>query len=226
MAHTDLPVAEWLGLALAEVWCQFEPRLAATPIVKKFEDGSVTLDDYKLYLLNMRQQVKDGARWITRAASSMNDRHLPLRDALIRHAAQEHRDFALLEQNYVAVGGALDDIRCYPQNIGSEALSSYIMHQGSQPNPVHVFGATFIIEGLGATKAGPWARALMDTLGLSQEQVSFLHYHGENDDSHYDNLVKVLASPFVSAEMAPRLVRTAKVVGRLYVLQLEELGNI
>jgi len=226
LAHFENPTTVWLGEALAEVWYQFQKQLAAVNIVQKMESGSVTLDDYKLYLLNLRQQVKDGARWITRAASSMDDQHLLLRSALIKHAGQEHQDFLMLEKNYVSVGGDIGDIQRYPQNVGSEALSSYIMYQASQPNPANLFGATFVIEGLGTKKASKWATSLKECLGLTTEQVSFLHYHGENDDDHYENLIKVLSSPFITPEVAPRLVKTAKVVGRLYALQLEELGNI
>jgi hypothetical protein len=36
----------------------------------------------------------------------------------------------------------------------------------------------------------------------------------------------ILGHPLIDMELAKRLVRTAKIVGRLYVLQLEELGNV
>ncbi len=61
--------------------------------------------------------------------------------------------------------------------------------------------------------------------GLTDDQVSFLAYHGANDDSHYDKLRMILSHPMIDMPLAKRLVRTAKVVARLYALQLEEIGN-
>jgi 3-oxoacyl-[acyl-carrier-protein] synthase-3 len=42
----------------------------------------------------------------------------------MKHAVTEHRDFRMLEVDYVASGGALADIQGAEKNIGSEALSA------------------------------------------------------------------------------------------------------
>ncbi|WP_299493280.1 hypothetical protein [uncultured Shewanella sp.] len=225
MAKLNNPVFEWLGLALGAVWCEFEEKLSTIDIVQKIESKHLSLVEYQSYLLNMRQQVKEGARWISRAASSMDDSHTPLRNALIAHSAAEHKDFTMLEQDYVKVGGALSTIQTAEKNIGSEALHAYIFAQSSQTNPVHAFGATFIIEGMGTKKAGLWAHCISKALSLPIEDISFLYYHGKADEDHYENLLKVLTSPFITEEVAVRMVKCAKVVARLYALQLEELDN-
>jgi 3-oxoacyl-[acyl-carrier-protein] synthase-3 len=148
-----------------------------------------------------------------------------LRSAFILHAGEEHRDFQLLEQDYVAVGGSLEEIRRAPRNVGSEALSAFIFHQAGQPDPVDLLGAMFVIEGLGAAKALRWAELLQARLGLGDDQVRFLRYHGANDDDHFELLRQVLRSPVVDRPAAERIVKTAKVVARLYALQLEELDH-
>ena len=56
--------------------------------------------------------------------------------------------------------------------------------------------------------------------------MSFLLYHGGNDDNHLDKLEQVVASGLIDEAMAARIVKTARVTARLYLLQLEELGNI
>ena len=61
--------------------------------------------------------------------------------------------------------------------------------------------------------------------GSRGAQVSFLSYHGLNDDNHFDRLRDVLGSGLVTDEVARQIVKTAKVVARLYVLQLEEMDN-
>ena len=225
LQSTGNEVHAWLGLALAEVWWEFDQRLSKVPTIAAIENGSVSLQQYKLYLLDMRQQVSQGARWITRAASSMKNSHVELRNALVKHAAEEHTDFMMLEKNFIEIGGDADEIAAGTMNAGSQALSAFILHEASKQNPVGVFGATFLIEGLGAKKVFPWSEKIKAALNLKPEAVTFLHYHGIADETHYDNLVKVLTSPFVTAEAAIEIRRIAKVVGLLYALQLQELGN-
>ncbi|WP_432973404.1 3-oxoacyl-[acyl-carrier-protein] synthase III C-terminal domain-containing protein [Dactylosporangium sp. CA-233914] len=208
---------------LAEVWAELETRLARVPIVRRVEDGTATVEDYRALLLNLRQQVVEGGRWISRAASNFSAERFELRSSAIRHAAAEHRDFLLLERDFVAVGGDPAAIRSAQKNAGSEALSAFILQQASQPDPVDLLGAMFVIEGLGTAKALGWARRLKDTLGLTDEQVSFLRYHGEHDDDHIGELHRLLAPVMADPRACARIVRTARIVARLYVLQLEEI---
>ena len=205
---------------LALVWLEFERRLRSVPIVRKLYQG-FTLEDYKALLRNLRPQVVEGARWIARAASNMTD--FRLRSTFIGHAQDEHRDYQMLERNYVAVGGALEEIIQAKKNIGSEALSAFIFNQASQENPVDLIGSIFIIEGLGHQLAGRWASQIQQTLGLSDDQVSFLAYHGVNDASHMSKLEAIICADWMTPEIAQRIVKTAQVTARLYQLQLEEI---
>ena len=219
------PVLRRLIVDLGLVWADFERMLRETPIVRRIEAGRATVEDYRMLLRNMRQQVMEGARWIARAASNISINLFPLRSMFISHAGEEHRDYQMLERDYCAVGGTLEEIAGTPKNIGSEALSAFMFHRASQPDPLDLLGAMFVVEGLGRRKAAQWAQALQSQLGLAAEQVSFLSYHGQNDDNHFDRLRDVLGSGLVTDDVARQIVKTAKVVARLYVLQLEELDN-
>jgi 3-oxoacyl-[acyl-carrier-protein] synthase III len=224
--QTGNPTIERLVRQLARVWIDFETRLHQVPIVAKLESGRFSRDDYKLLLLNLRQQVVEGARWIARAASQMDAERFPLRSLFITHAREEHRDFQLLERNYESVGGDVADIRGAAKNVGSEALSAWMFHRASQENPFDLLGAMFIIEGLGAQLAARWGALIKEQLDLADDQVSFLLYHGGNDDRHLDKLEQALDAGAVDDRMVDRIVKTAKVTARLYCLQLEELGNV
>ncbi|MDX2242076.1 MAG: StlD/DarB family beta-ketosynthase [Leptolyngbyaceae cyanobacterium bins.302] len=208
---------------LALVWLEFERKLQSVPIVHKLNRGDFTLEDYQALLRNLRPQVVEGARWIARAASNMTD--FRLRSLFIGHAHDEHRDFQMLERNYVAVGGELRDIVEAEKNVGSEALSAFIFHQASRENPVDLIGSMFIIEGLGNKMAGKWASQIQQTLNLSKEQVSFLGYHSANDESHLGKLDAIINADWMTLELARRIVKTAQVTARLYLLQLEEIGS-
>ncbi len=220
------PLVQTTLRGLALVWSDFEGRLDQVPIIQRLNRGVLRLEDYRSLLLNLRQQVADGACWIARAASSIEAEHLELRSRFMAHAVTEHRDFRLLEENYVSVGGELSEIRAGQKNIGSEALSAFLFHRALQPNPFDMLGAMFIIEGLGSRKAGEWGEAIRDQLGLQEAQVSFLLYHAENDEDHLAEFEGWLGQVVHDEALSRRIVKTARVVARLYALQLEELDHV
>jgi 3-oxoacyl-[acyl-carrier-protein] synthase-3 len=167
----------------------------------------------------------EGARWIARAASNVSIDLFAMRSAFIEHAADEHKDYQMIERDYCALGGTMEEMTSTPKNVGSEALSSFMFHHAGQPDPVDLLGAMFVIEGLGKRTAAEWAARLRKALRLRDDQVSFLSYHGRNDDLHFDKLRNAIQSAFVDRRAVEWIVKTAKVTARLYVLQLEELDH-
>jgi 3-oxoacyl-[acyl-carrier-protein] synthase III len=220
------PVGQALLRDLTRVWLDFEARLLRVPIVDKLETFRFTLEDYKSLLVNLRQQVVEGSRWIARAASRFDGDRYSLRSLALTHARDEHRDFELLERDFVSLGGSLAEIRSAPKNIGSEAFSAFMFQRADQENPVDLLGAMFIIEGLGNRLAGRWGQLIQEQLGLQATQVSFLLYHSDNDERHLGKLDEVLNADWLDEAVAVRIVKTAKVTARLYRLQLEELGQV
>ncbi len=217
--------SEWLLEELALVWSEFEAELAKVPMVRRIESGQAILEDYRRLLCNLRQQVKEGARWITRAASNITSEHADIRAEFIEHAAEEQLDFRMLDDDYVAVGGRRRDIVDGVKNAGSEALSAYMFNQANRENPFDLLGAMYIIEGLGANKATRWMELLRDQLDLSAEQIRFLTYHGGADEEHTAKMFEILRSELVTPDVARSIVHTARVVARLYALQLEEVDR-
>ncbi|HYC96619.1 iron-containing redox enzyme family protein [Brevundimonas sp.] len=222
-AMADHAVAETLR-KLAVVFTDFEQRLEATPLIRKLTRGRFELADYHAFLINLRQQVKDGALWMSRAASNIGEDHLELRSTLMRHAVTEHRDFRLLEQDFVASGGDIADILSAKKNVGSEALSAWMFHEASKPDPFGLLGAMWIIEGLGSIKARPWGLKVRERLNLPDDALRFLLYHGDNDVEHMEEFREMLAMVLPDEAVAERIVTTAKVTARLYVLQIEEIA--
>jgi 3-oxoacyl-[acyl-carrier-protein] synthase-3 len=220
------PCSQSLLRDLLLVWLDFERRLGKVPILRSLEQGTFTLDDYKTLLLNLRPQVIEGSRWISRAASSFTADFSELRSKAIDHASDEHRDYQMLERDYVSIGGQLEQIQKAQRNVGTEALASFLMQQASLPNPVDLLGAMFIIEGLGQKMAQGWAAKIQSCLKLGDNSTTFLRYHGVNDDTHLAKLHSILDSDAVDEQTAPRILKTAKVTARLYLLQLEEINNV
>jgi 3-oxoacyl-[acyl-carrier-protein] synthase III len=225
LAATSDPLVQSLVRQLARVWFDFDARLQQVPIVERLNDGRLTVEDYKALLFNLRQQVIDGSRWISRAASNMTSEYFSIRSAFISHSQEEHRDYEMLERNYVSVGGPLDEIRRGRKNVGSEALSAYILQKASVENPFDLIGAMFIIEGLGQRVARKWGERICEQLGLTADQVSFFLYHGESDVGHFKRLDSALSLGILDEQRIAGIVKCSKVVARLYLLQLEEIGN-
>jgi hypothetical protein len=219
----DIMVADVLR-KLGIAWADFEARLEGTPLIRKLTRGRFELSDYQAFLINLRQQVKDGALWMSRAASNIDEDHLELRSRLMRHAVTEHRDYRMLEADYAATGGEPAVIKGAEKNIGSEALSAWMFHEASRPNPFGLLGAMFIIEGLGSIKAAAWGHLVQERLGLDKSAVSFLLYHGENDAGHMEEFEAMLRLVLPDAATATRIVTCARVTGRLYALQIEEIA--
>jgi hypothetical protein len=209
---------------LTVAFADFEARLEQAPLIRKLTRGRFEMADYHAFLIGLRQQVKDGALWMSRAASNIDEMHLELRSRLMRHAVTEHRDFRLLEADFVAAGGEVSVIRDAEKNIGSEALSAWMFHEASKPNPFGLLGAMWIIEGLGRIKAGEWGRLVRQRLELPDDAVRFLLYHGENDAQHIGEFEEMLALVLPDEVVAARIVRVAQVTARLYALQIEEIA--
>ncbi len=208
---------------LMQVWFEFERQLAKVPILRRLLDERFTVSDYRQLLLNLRQQVIEGSRWISRSASSFDRDFSDVRSDVILHARDEHRDYEMLERDFVAAGGNLVDIQRQPRNVGSEALHGYLMYRASQPNPVELLGAMWIIEGLGEKMANDWAVKIDAQLAIEPSVTGFLRYHAANDDDHLSKLYALLDRVCVDAMVPRRIVKCASVVARLYALQLEEV---
>ncbi len=210
---------------LIRVWLGFERDLSTIPLLRRLDLGTYTVDDHLCLLRNLRQQVIEGSRWITRTASSFDRNYAEIRSTIISHAVDEHRDYELLEKDYVATGGALEDILSMERNIGSEALHGFLMYRATCSNPVDLLGAMWIIEGLGEKMASSWAERIHELTGLDQDSTRFMTYHGQNDSEHMERFYGTLDAVCVDAEYVKAIVKTAKVVARLYRLQLEELNH-
>jgi hypothetical protein len=210
---------------LMRVWFDFERRLATVPIIRRLDLGTFTRGDYQNLLINLRPQVVEGSRWISRCASSFDRENADIRSVILRHAHDEHRDFEMLDADFVATGGDLERIRTQPRNNGSEALHAFLMFRAGEPNPSGLLGAMWIIEGLGEKMAVNWANRIEELTGFDAQCTRFLRYHAGNDDSHMDKLYGLIDRVCVTERAANDVVRTAQIVGHLYAWQLEEMDS-
>ena len=219
------PNAQQCLQALMRTWFDFERQLGRVPLIQRLDRGQFSKADYCQLLLNWRQQVIEGSRWISRCASSFDRDYSDVRSVIIGHAREEHRDYEMLEADYVAAGGSLSDIRGAARNIGTEALHGFLMYRASQSNPVDLIGAMWIIEGLGQKMASNWAEQIDRWTAGDGSYTRFMRYHADNDDSHMQKLYRLIDRLCTEPAQLQAIVRTARVTARLYCLQLEETDN-
>jgi 3-oxoacyl-[acyl-carrier-protein] synthase-3 len=184
-----------------------------------------SLDDYRCLLRDLRAQVMEGARWLARASGSLGAGQLALRGALLQHAFTEHRDFRMLESDYVATGGAHDEICAPRRNIGTEALCAWMEELSGRRDSLGILGALMIFEGVGSRLAPRIAEALQASLGLSEDQCRFITYHAANDADHQDGMRKVLSGALSDTAHVDEILRAARITGMLYVQQYRCLGE-
>jgi len=209
---------------LMGIWFEFERDLGNVPVIQRLETDRLSKSDYLLLLLNMRQQVIEGSRWISRSASSFDRSFADVRSDVINHAYEEHRDYEMIEQDFINGGGKIERIQSARRNIGSEALHGFMMYRASQPNPVDMIGAMWIIEGLGQRMATKWAEHV-ERLYVKENNASFMTYHAAHDGDHLDKLYRLIDRVCQDDEDLYAIVRTARVVARLYLMQLEEVDR-
>jgi 3-oxoacyl-[acyl-carrier-protein] synthase III len=80
------PQAQAVMRSLIKVWADFAVDLDTVPLIDKLMRGKFRIDDYRQLLINHRQQVIEGARWIARAASSITSDYADQRAMLLQHA--------------------------------------------------------------------------------------------------------------------------------------------
>lgn len=212
---------------LLAVWLEFERNISKVPIVQRLEQGRLSQEDYIKLLLNLRQQVIEGSRWISRCASSFSREYSDIRSLVIFHASEEHLDYKVMEKDYLAAGGNLEALYSEPRNLGSEALHGFMMYRASLPNPIDLIGAMWIVEGVGEKMATEWASCAEKIFSDSgnKEVANFMRYHGENDEVHMQKLHEIIEQACRTEGDCVAIERTARVVGKLYIMQLEEVDK-
>ena len=110
------------------------------------------------------------------------------------------------------------------KNIGSEALSAWMFHEASKPNPFGLLGAMFIIEGLGSIKAQEWGRLAQTPArparGCASSSCSITARTTPSTCEEFEEMLRMVL-PDDAVATADRHLR--QVTARLYALQIEEI---
>jgi 3-oxoacyl-[acyl-carrier-protein] synthase-3 len=169
-------------------------------------------------------QVREGSRWMLTAANNLDTRYAALTALVTKHAGEERNDFKILFEDYRLAGGTAGTIEELRRNPGGEALNAYMHALASEPTPLGLLGAIYIIEGTGQRIIPALLPLLREQLDLPAQAFRFLSYHGENDASH---LSRWLSAVEMAVQLKPGceqlILDVARHTAELYVLQMEHV---
>lgn len=223
--HASSPVVGGALRQLAEVWHDYRSRVHRTPLVQKILAGELSPGDYRRWMSAWIPQVREGSVWMRTAAAGFTGPYQPLRLLLEAHADDEQDDYRMLFEDYQAAGGTAESIDQLQRNAGGEALHAFMRSRASRPMALDLLGAMYVIEGTGSQIIPLLLPRLKSQLPFAPGAFRFLEYHGANDTTHLERWMEAVTFALEQdPSLVSRLVETARIVARLYVLQLEEVS--
>lgn len=209
---------------LASVWHEYRSRAWRSSLIRKIVVGDFTNADYVRWMSCWIPQVREGSKWMIGGANNLDPRYAALTALVSKHAGEERNDFKILFEDYRLAGGTADSIEELRRNPGGEALNAYMHALASEPTPLGLLGAIYIIEGTGQRIIPALLPLLREQLDLPSQAFRFLSYHGENDASH---LARWLTAVEMAVQLNPgcerQILNVARNTAELYVLQMEHV---
>lgn len=209
---------------LASVWHEYRSRAWRSGLIRKIVARQFTRADYVRWMSCWIPQVREGSRWMVIGANNLDPRFAALTELVSKHAGEERNDFKILFEDYRLAGGTASTIEDLRRNPGGEALNAYMHALASEPTPLGLLGAIYIIEGTGQRIIPALLPLLREQLDLPSQAFRFLNYHGENDVSH---LARWLAAVEMAVQLSPgceqQILNVSRHTAELYVLQMEHV---
>ncbi len=210
---------------LAEVWHDFRSRMWRTKLIRQITTGQLTIEQYRRWMECWVPQVREGTLWMRRAVDNLEGEYEPLKALILQHASEEQFDYRILFNDYRQAGGTATHVDALKRNSGGEALNAYMHSRAGMLNPVGLLGGIYIIEGTGQRIIPALMPMLRRQAGLSDKQLNFLRYHGENDESHLQRWLSAVktAAEIGGDDACADILSTARAVADLYALQMEHV---
>jgi 3-oxoacyl-[acyl-carrier-protein] synthase-3 len=209
-------------MRLAHEWHTLKRPLALTPPARRLDRGVFTLADYQQLLLDLRPCGLDG-HWVRRSPQPFDGGPADIAFVLLEQAEALPCDIAMLEADYLATGGDPDAFRLAPSSVGAEALQAYLTFRADK-GPAGLVGALWILAQLNEHIATAWVERIEELLGLQRCCTRFLRLQAAGADVR-SRLCALINLQCTSRSMADDIVQTARVAGRLRLLQLGGLDG-
>lgn len=184
-------------------------------VVRKLENGSITLVDYHRLLLTLFHQTYSGPYTFSLASSMCEWRHEQAKEYLLEHAEDERTHWRWVLDDLKASGYKGESPRnCHP-HWSCQAYIGVNNHLAIE-FPLARLAIAVVLEGIGARHGIVYGRKLLEQLELKPEQASFFLSHGETDKKHIEELKDVVGGLVLTDDEWGWMTHSARVAGQLY----------
>jgi pyrroloquinoline quinone (PQQ) biosynthesis protein C len=183
---------------LAAIRDGFVTKLESHPLIGRFADGSVTREEYVVFLQQFYHYVQATHENLLAAAQSMRRYYGPAKEVLAarlaQHAREEKGHHRWIPQDLVALGEDPSAVESSEVSSAVKAYLAYTTHVVNSRHAAGLFGQAYVMEGAGVSSADKIARLLVERSDIPNvgNAVRFFYRHGKVDVDHVKKLMAIL----------------------------------
>ena len=194
------------------------------PMVSMIETKNLSISIYHKLLINIFHQVYNSSGSFALAGSMCSTSQLKAREYLFHHAEEEMTHWQWILEDLKSTGYQGEDPRDLPPSVDASAYFSYGYYLALK-FPVGRLAMALVLEGISGAFGLKYGRVVLEQLKLRPEQAKFFLAHGELDQGHEKDIMKVLSVSNLSesdfAQMSNIATTTVALYKRLYSFSLE-----
>ncbi len=165
---------------------------AAIPIIGRAVSGTVTREEYLVFLGQAYHHVKHTVPLLMACGARLPQRLAWLRDAVAEYIEEELGHEQWILDDVAAAGGDPEAVRDAVPLPATELMVAYAYDVISRRNPAGFFGMVFVLEGSSVSLATRAAAAIGQRLALPATAFRYLTSHGSLDQDHIRLLERLL----------------------------------
>lgn len=185
------------------------------PLVSQIEKKSLNIQTYHKLLVNIFHQVYNSSGSFALAGSMCNTSQILAREYLFHHAEEEMTHWQWILEDLKSTGYKGEDPRNLPPSVDATAYLSYGYYLALK-NPIGRLAMALVLEGISGTFGLKYGRIVLEQLKLKPDQAKFFLAHGELDQGHEKDILKVLSQSKLSEQDYAQLTVVAQNTVALY----------
>lgn len=189
-------------------------------VCRKVDTGDFALSDYQKTLRMIFHQVRESPFTFALAGVNCGPHLRGAKEYLLHHAEEEKLHWRWVLNDLKQTGCEFDSESLLPQPAAQDYISfNYYI---ALKMPFARIATASVLEGIGASYGGDYARKICKLLSLTAEQTQFYAGHGDTDREHILDLWRVIESLELTDDEWQWMKYSAETAGRLYRRMYEE----
>ena len=184
-------------------------------IIAAIESGKFDLQMYHHLLSGIFHQVFNSSGSFALAGSMCNTSQIVEREYLFHHAEEEMTHWQWIISDLNETGYVGTDPRDTLPSASTTAYLSYAYYLALK-FPIGRLAMALVLEGISGTFGLKYGAQVMKTLKLKPDQAQFFLAHGELDQGHEVDILKVLSRSNLNSQELAQLSHVATTTAELY----------